>query len=230
MNAKTALYRLARKIDTTNSKYECIASQYGLPNYKVISSGEVNIRGKDLDLPYYVRDFIKDHNEVILICNMILDEVSGIIFRALDEKAFINYGMGKGNLYGLGQLDSSFRYGDLLVLLEGAIDRDVCSLFITKNSLAVLTSTITNSQLQVIKNLTSKVLLILDNDEAGRTGEELAKKRLTKEGITVYTITKPSIIKDLGDLFDLKRKNDPRADIIIQTYRAQVLVHGGKVV
>lgn len=230
MNVKTKLYLSGRTITSSATKYEIVASQYKLPNYRVISSGEVNIRCKDLDLPYYIREFVSEHQEVIMICNMIESEVTGIIFRALDEKAFINYGLGKGTFYGIGQLEETFKYGDLIVLVEGAIDRDSCSIFITKNCLSVLTSTISKSQLQVLKCLTNKVLLILDNDEAGMNGESLTKKRLLEEGMTCYTINKSPIIKDLGDLIDLKKKKDARADFIINNYRAQVQIHGGVLV
>lgn len=230
MNVKTRLYQIARPIKTDKTKYEYIASHYNLPNYRVISSGEMNIRGKDLDLPFYVREFARQHGEVVMMCNIINTEVSGIIFRALDEKVFTNYGLGKGNLYGIGQLDENFKYGDLIVLVEGAIDRDVCSLFITKNCLSVLTSTVTKNQLQVIQNLTNKVLLLLDNDEAGHNGEVSTYRKLKQAGITCYTINKSDIIKDLGDLLELKRKNDVRANLIIQNYRAQVQIHGGKLV
>lgn len=230
MNVKTKLYQISRPIKTDGTKYEYIASHYNLPNYRIISSGEMAIRGKDLDIPYYVREFSRQHNEVIMMCNIINKEISGIIFRALDEKVFTNYGLGKGNFYGIGQLDDNFKYGDLIVLVEGAIDRDVCSLFITKNCLSVLTSTITNNQLQVLENLTNKVLLLLDNDEAGNNGEVQTKRKLNQVGITCYTINKSEIIKDLGDLLELKRKNDMRADLIIQNYRAQIQIHGGKLV
>ena len=230
MNTKTKLYNMARIIKTNKTKYESIASQDMFPNYRVISSGEVNIRGKDLSLPTYVRDFVSEHNEVILICNIINTEVSGMILRALDEKAFINYGMGQGNIYGIGQLDTNFQYGDLLVLVEGAIDRDICSLYITRNSLALLTNKLTNGQMQVIENLTNRVLLLLDNDEAGKQGEDITLKKLTQKGITCYTMTKSDLIKDLGDLYDLKRNKNPMADMIINNYRAQVQIHGGRLV
>ena len=230
MNVKTKLYQIARPIKTSNTKYEYIASHYNLSNYRVISSGEINIRGKDLELPFYVREFVRQHGEVVMMCNIINTEVSGIIFRALEEKVFTNYGLGKGNFYGIGQLDEDFKYGDLIVLVEGAVDRDVCSLFITKNCLSVLTSVVTKNQLQVLKNLTNKVLLLLDNDDAGNNGEKSTKNKLNQAGITVYTIRKSYDIKDLGDLLELKRRNDIRADLIIQTYRAQVQIHGGKLV
>ena len=230
MNTKTKLFQMARVITSSRNKYAYIASYYGLPNYRVISSGEINIRCKDLEIPYYVRDFVNQHNEVLLIANIVDNEVIGIIFRAIEEKAFINWGLNKGNFYGIGQLEKDFKFGDLIVLVEGTIDRDSCSLFITKNCLSVLTSAISKSQLQVLQCLTNKVLLILDNDEAGKNGEQLTKKRLNQYGITCYTINKSDLIKDLGDLIDLKRKSDARINFIINNYRTQVQVHGGRLV
>ena len=67
-------------------------------------------------------------------------------------------------------------------------------------------------------------------DKLGINGEFNTKQKLNKAGITVYQISKSSLIKDLGDLLELKRKNDPRANIVINAYRAQVQIHGGKVV
>ena len=44
------------------------------------------------------------------------------------------------------------------------------------------------------------------------------------------TISKSSYIKDLGDLLDMKMRKDYRADVIINNYRTQVQIHGGKLV
>ena len=224
------LYNISRKITTNENKYMYIASRYGLQNYRVISSGELNIRGKDIELPTYVREFVKGQGEVVVINNMYKNNVEGIIMRGIKEKAFTVCGFKKGSLYGLGSLDKDFKYGDLIVLVEGAIDSDVCRLFLTKNCLAVMTSSITKSQLQVLSCLTDKVLLLLDNDEAGNKGEESSKKKLESAGILTYRISKDYRIKDLGDLLDMKRNGDTYADYIINYYKAQILGKGGKIV
>ena len=229
-NVKTQIFRLARPIAECRNKYEWLAREKNLKNYRVITSGELLVRGKDLDMPMYIKEFVKQNEEVLLIGNMIKDEVLGIVLRGIKEKSFINYGFGKGMFYGLGDLDKDFKYGDLIVLVEGTIDRDVCSNYITKNCLSVLTSTVTRNQAKVLKCLTNKVLLLLDNDEAGHNGEVNTYRKLKQAGITCYTINKSDIIKDLGDLLELKRKNDVRANLIIQNYRAQVQIHGGKLV
>ena len=189
MGVKTQLLNLGRKIlNPGNNKYTYIASTYNLDNYKLISSGELNIRGKDLDIPAYIRDFVSEQNEILMIGSKYNNEVHGIVLRGLKEKVFMSYGFNKGTFYGLGDLNDTFKYGDPLILLESAIDRDVCKLFISRNSIALLTSSLSKNQIQVISNLTNRVILLLDNDEAGNTGEEYICRNLNKLGVKVDRI------------------------------------------
>ena len=229
-NIKTEIFKLARPITTTNNKYEWFATKYGLKHYRVISASELLIRGKNLDIPIFVKEFIKTNDEVLVLANFVGDEVSGMILRGIKEKSFTNYGFGKGNFYGIGDLDEDFKYGDLLVLVEGTIDRDVCNQFITKNCLSVLTSGVSYSQAKVLKYLTNRVLLLLDNDEAGNKGTQATKRKLNSLGISVKVIKKSNRIKDLGDLVPLLMNQDKVAQGIIDTYRTQVLLNGGKLV
>lgn len=229
-NVKTNIFNLARPIDKTRNKYEWFAKMYSLNNYRVITSGELLIRGKDLNIPTYIKEFVKNNNEVLLLANYVGDEVSGIIYRGIEEKSFINHGFGKGNFYGIGDLDPTFKYGDLIVLVEGTIDRDVCNNLITKNCLSILTSSVSYNQAKVLKYLTNKVLLLLDNDEAGNNGTKQTKKKLNSLGIAVKVIKKSNKIKDLGDVADMMMKNDKSYQSIIDTYRTQVLLNGGKLV
>ena len=229
-NVKTDIFNLAKPIDKKKNKYECFAKMYSLNNYRVITSGELLIRGKDLNIPTYIKEFVKNNNEVLLLANYVGDEVSGIIYRGIEEKSFINHGFGKGNFYGIGDLDPTFKYGDLIVLVEGTIDRDVCNNLITKNCLSILTSSVSYNQAKVLKYLTNKVLLLLDNDEAGNNGTKQTKKKLNSLGIAVKVIKKSNKIKDLGDIADMMMKNDKSYQSIIDTYRTQVLLNGGKLV
>ena len=230
-NVKTKIFDLARPITQNRNKYEWFATHYGLKNYRLITSGELLVRGKGLDIPIFVKEFVKNNNEVMLLANMVGNEVSSIVYRGVYEKSFINHGFGKGNFYGIGDLSPDFKYGDLIVLLEGTMDRDVCSQFITKNCLSVLTSTVSHNQARVLKCLTNKVLLLLDNDEAGNKGTQATKRKLNSLGITVYVINKSNAIKDLGDIVPLLMENKKdKARLIIDTYRTQILLRGGKLV
>lgn len=229
-NIKTSIFNLGRPITQERNKYEWFAKYYGLKHYRVISAGELLVRGKDLDIPTYLKEFIKLNEEVLMLANYVGNEVSGIIFRGIKEKTFINFGFGKGNFYGLGDLDKSFEYGDLIVLVEGTADRDVCNQFITKNCLSVLTSGVTKSQAKVIKYLTNKVFLLLDNDDAGNKGTELTKRKLMSIGISVKTINKSNKIKDLGDIIPMMMNKDKSYQTILDMYRTQIKLSGGKLV
>jgi len=227
-NTKNILYNISRVIENdTRNKYLFFASKFNKNNYRVITNAELAIRGKDLELPFYVRDFIKDNSEVILICNNIKDNTNGILLRSVYKKEFCNYGFGKGMFYGIGDLTPDFKYGDVIVLVEGAIDRDVCATFITKNCLAVLTSQMSNNQVEFIKRLTNRIILLMDNDEAGIKGENSIIRKLKGSGINVYQIPKSPRIKDLGDLIDLLRFDIYNFNDIINMYRTNISVYGG---
>ena len=64
-NVKTKIFDLARPITQSRNKYEWFATQYGLKNYRLITSGELLVRGKGLDIPIFVKEFVKNNNEVI---------------------------------------------------------------------------------------------------------------------------------------------------------------------
>ena len=188
------------------------------------------IRGKDLDIPRHIRSFVNEYGEVILISNLICGKVRGIIFRAVNAKAFLSYGFREGALYGIGMLNPDFKYGDPLLLVESAIDSDFARLYITRNVLALMTSSVSVGKAQVISCLTNKVLLFLDNDDAGRRGEDKTKRKLEELGISVSVIPKVSGLKDLGDLIDMKRRGDLFTNTIIEDIKHSIEIRGGKIV
>ena len=230
MDAQQQLFNIARKINTNRSKYEYIASGLGQLNYRIITDGELNIRGKDIDIPKYIRSFINAHGEAIIIANVIRGKVVGMLLRATDEKAFLDYGFRKGSFYGIGSLAPDFKYGDPIMLVEGAIDCDIAKQFITKNCLGCLTSSTSRAKAKVLSCLTNKVMLFLDNDEAGRQGELKTKKVLEEFGIQVAILPKEPKMKDLGDFLDLYRNADLFARSIITRIRTNVATRGGKLV
>lgn len=230
MDAQQQLFNIARKINTSRSKYEYIASEFGHLNYRIITDGELNIRGKDIDIPKYIRSFINAHGEAIIIANVIRGKVVGMLLRATDEKAFLDYGFRKGSFYGIGSLAPDFNYGDPIMLVEGAIDCDIAKHFITKNCLACLTSSVSRAKAKVLSCLTNRVLLFLDNDEAGNQGEIKTKKVLEEFGIQVDILNKEPRIKDLGDFLVLYRNADIYAESIVTRIRNGIISRGGKVV
>lgn len=225
MNIKelTQLFNLGRPIDKLNktNKYLYFAYKYKFNNYKLISSGELLVRGKNLNIPSYVKQFISFNKEALMIANIINNQVISITFRTIrGDKEFIKLGYSKSLFYGLGNLDSNFRFGDTILLVEGNLDRDRMSLFY-KNILGLTTASISKSQLQLLAGLTNKFILMLDNDEAGIEGSKKSFYKLKELGKVDFMKHEPHL-KDAGDLIDLEIKNDFNLNYIENYYKTQI--------
>lgn len=119
-----------------------------------------------------------------------------------------------------GDLDKDFRYGDMIILVEGNLDRDVMKQ-LYPNVLGVMTSTLSNNQVSLLKGLTNKVMLMLDNDDAGRYGIYKAKQQLSD--CNVQVLSHYGTLKDAGDLAKLEIY-DPNneLDYIKSIYRNKI--------
>lgn len=228
MNDLTMLFNIARPITEVKDNYSWLAAKYALNNYKVITNSELVIKGKDIELPKYIREFIKDQGEVYLFANIINGNISSITMRGVNEKSFMKYKVSKGQFYGIGDLEPDFKYGDLLVLVEGTLDRDACKTYLTRNCLSLMTSTVSNAQAQIISCLTNRVLLLLDNDDVGKHGASITVNKLKRYGVNATKIELSKQIKDLGDLI-YRFRNNLDNQMIIDTYKAQIAINGGNV-
>lgn len=203
-----------------NNPYIHFAYTHNKQNYRLISSGEMFIKGKDIIIPEYVEQFMNFHNNALMIADIVSNKIINIVFRSLDSnKEFLKYGSTKGIFYGLGELDTNFRYGDAILLVEGHLDRDVMAT-IYKNTLGIMTNRLSNSQLHLLTGLTNKFILMLDNDEAGRKGQSYAKHQL--EGNQILELEKDIRLKDAGELVTYSRINPEMVDRILDNYKMQI--------
>lgn len=203
-----------------NNPYIHFAYTHNKQNYRLISSGEMFIKGKDIIIPEYVEQFMNFHNNALMIADIISNKIINIVFRSLDSnKEFLKYGSTKGIFYGLGELDTNFRYGDAILLVEGHLDRDVMATMY-KNTLGIMTNRLSNSQLHLLTGLTNKFILMLDNDEAGRKGQSYAKHQL--EGNQILELEKDIRLKDAGELVTYSRINPEMVDRILDNYKMQI--------
>ena len=216
-----AIFELGRPItEDNNFPYIHFAYKYKKANYRIITSGELLIRGRNLDIPQFVVEFITFHNEAIMIANIVADKVLSIVFRSTDQnKEFMKLGTTKSTFYGLGELSSDFRYGMPILLVEGHLDRDMMAT-IYPNTLGVMTSHLSRSQVELLTGLTNNFILMLDNDEAGREGTKHAKYVL--RGNKIYIMKHDPSLKDAGDLVKLEMRNKSKFNDIIDDYRTQI--------
>lgn len=215
------LFNLGRLIDTDDTfPYKHFAFKHNKSNYRLITSGELFIRGKDLDIPNFVYQFMNFHSEAIMIANIIHNKVISIVFRSTDKnKEFIKLGTTKSTFYGLGDLSDNFRYGEPILLVEGHLDRDMMAT-IYPNTLGIMTNHLSSSQIEILSYLTNKIILMFDNDEAGKLGQKNAKYRL--KNFKIMELKSYPNLKDAGDLVKLDITNHRLYEDIIYNYNLQI--------
>lgn len=215
------IFNLGRPIiEDSSFSYIHFAFKYKKDNYRLISSGELYVRGRNLDIPQYVFQFMSFHNEALMIANIIDNKVISIVFRSTDKnKEFLKLGTTKATFYGLGELSDDFRYGQSILLVEGHLDRDMMSI-IYPNTLGIMTSHLSNAQVDILKMLTNKFILMLDNDPAGIEGQRVAVHQL--KGNKILELKHDYSLKDAGDLVLLEITNNRKYNEIVENYKLQI--------
>lgn len=209
--------------EDSSNPYLHLAYKCKLKHYKLISSGELFVKSKqkNVDVPEFVMSFVSNNNEVLMMANIIAGKVVGLTFRTITgPKDFLTWGNNKGNFYGLGMLDSDFKYGTPIILVEGLMDCDVVKQYYN-NTMAVLTSGLTKNQVAVLTRLTNKVILMLDNDDAGKKGTK-SSLRAISDVCDVKTFTHYPTLKDAGDIIKLEINKDPSYEMVNNYYKMSI--------
>lgn len=158
------------------NKYIELALKYNCKNYRICTVYDIYSLGLFNSFSYFAKEFINNSGRFLVILNELNGKPISSVFRGLDKKDFFDFSVYYCP-YGLDLIDENFRYGDYLVLTEGIYDAD-CFRGIYKNTISMLTSSITIMQAEILNTLTNKFILIYDNDEAGKEGIEKSYKRL----------------------------------------------------
>lgn len=223
------VFKLGRPItEYSKMPYLYLAYKYNLENYRLITSGELLIKGKDIPVPHYIKVFLQHHQEALMIANIIRGRVTSLVFRSVGtHKEFAKWGNTKALCYGLGDLDENFKYGDLIVLVEGHLDRDVMAKTIYRNTLGVMTSVISTNQEELLRGLTNNFILMLDNDDAGIYGSYKTKQML--EGCNVKVMKQYPSLKDAGDMVKLMISDiEDELPWLQNHYKNQIEIAGGR--
>lgn len=218
------LYNISRPVTERNldkvSDYIWLGAFKQNTHIRCITSGELINHTKDL--PRNICWFIKEHNDVTIVFNMYDDKPVGATLRGNKTKAFMDLGNAGGVFYNLLNL-KNFHKGDPIVLVEGPKDCEAFKIFYRNrfHCLSLMTANLTTSQLLVLRALTDKVILCLDNDETGHKSREKFKKKYAKY-FDILEIEFPSSIKDFGDLITLYRKNKKSFEPVYRRIESQL--------
>lgn len=126
------------------------------------------------------------------------DKMRGLILRAMLDDTYPRYQYTKGldknnNLFA----DFKSLNSNLLVIVEGSFDALLTWQNGFKNVVSILGSAISNTQIEIIRGFSRKVLILTDNDEAGKK----ALKKIATQMITDFDIYIPD--------YSLYKSKDP---------------------
>lgn len=221
------LYKVSKEITEDKAhynKYTYLGHKYKFPHYRLLNLRDLMLSGLHQRLPIRQKQFIEEHGEVLLIANIVAGYIPLIQLRSIKgEKRFEVVGSQTKLFYGQGYLDKNFKYGDWIIIQEGVFDTDIMR-GLYPNTLGTMTSKITNSQFELLKLLTNRVILIGDNDKPGRIGTKKNKTKLQENGFEVRLIFQYGDYKDTGEaLGDTLLNNDGLAfNQAVKYYKSKI--------
>lgn len=199
--------RAVNRKDVVRNKYLMNAYKKKLNNYRILNLNHILKNNLQNDIPNYIIKFVNEHKEVMLIANIVKNNITQIQIRSIEDKNFTVLGKQTSVPYGLGMLDKNFKYGDWLVLVEGTSDRDALIEFYP-NIISVLSDGISMVQINLIKNLTNKIVILYDNDTEGRKGFYRDKRKLERLNMQVERFEFPEDVGDPGELLEMRFKGN----------------------
>jgi len=132
-----------------------------------------------------------ESNRLIFPIHNLSDKVNSIVTRPFSHKHYINFFPEKavdfGILWGWKQAEEHIYKSGKVVIVEGIFDLLSIQKFIP-NSLAVLTRTFTDGQLNKISFFADHITLAFDNDVHGERANAIWGKELQKRGFNVGNI------------------------------------------
>jgi 5S rRNA maturation endonuclease (ribonuclease M5) len=219
------LYNISREINAApinSDDYTWLTCAANLNNIKQITSGEILDHQDKFKYYKFIPNFIKAHEDVLLIFNMYKNIPVGCTMRSKKDHAFADIGNTGGLFYGLCNLKRDFKYGDPIVIVEGPKDCETYRhVFDDKNCIAIMTSNLTSAQQEVIKCLTNDIVLANDNDEAGIKAQKEFLK-YNKKNFKINILKHPDDIKDFGDLITLSRNDKQQFRTLVNLYKIQM--------
>ena len=187
--------------------------------YKFILANKILMSQQKV--PGYISDYFRYSGDSIMLPNIIHNRLYALTFRNISgDKQFIK--MGTSYLfYNIGNLPEDFKYGMPLLITEGNIDCDIGkSLY--PYCIATMTNSLSTNQMQLLLNLTNKVIIAYDNDEAGNQGYWKTYYKLKSFGISVKKFKHNNNLKDFGDLEDLRMRDEDEYNYIFNSYKIQI--------
>ena len=199
MNLQT-LYNKAKPIleeDKLLNKYTYLA-------YHDILEGRY-LSVNDLpNLDTKLASYIAEHSKVIIFPSYVNGEILSMVVRPMVTTG-VPLTVGSSNLpFYIGNIRKDFKYGDPIILVEGIGDVGGLKLIYPELDIIPLnSSSLAKHHYEVIASLTHNVILIPDNDKAGKSNAYKMKKEFAKYDISLQVVPQLNNFKDTGEVVDL---------------------------
>jgi DNA primase len=128
------------------------------------------------------------------------NKLAGVIGRYVNSNymRYMVYNFPKSEL--LFPLNHFNKDNDSVILVEGLLDAMMMYQYGYDNVLALMTNSISNRQINILLRLCNNIIVFLDNDERGQSGQEIIIKKLKTKGFNIKVITEyPEYGKDQCD-------------------------------
>lgn len=202
-----ALFKISRvptEEEYLSSPYLYVAKTENLSYIRSLSVAEL-LYYKGDDLPPHILHFLRQNENVVVMADIWSKWIVQLRLRSFRGKYMTVYRNSPIPFFGMGYLPPSFKYGDALVLVEGILDAESIRTMYPY-VVSVTTSSLSVYQIHVLKTLTSRIVLCLDQDDSGIQGTRKAYYQLKKNGFHADVCQLPSKIKDPGQLIEWKMK------------------------
>lgn len=151
-----------------------------------------------------INDYIKKFGAVLLLPNFVNGWLVDLAIKPLDTKESMLTFDFKQLPYGIGSLRADFKYGDALYIVEGVADWAALKLIKPDiDVVAIKSNSIPKAAYTLYASLTNKIILVPDNDDAGKSQLKTIKKRFIELGVDTYIISQFGNMKDTGELINL---------------------------
>jgi len=145
------------------------------------------------------------NKSIILPITSYTGKTYGFQSRSLDKKNYETYIIKRrpeAFFFGIGENMDSIWSKKSIIITEGAFDQLIAERYIGRNSVAILTNTLSNNHAKFITRFTDNVVFCLDNDRAGLDGLDRSSYKIKsiRKDIEI-NVVKIKGAKDLNELW-----------------------------
>lgn len=210
--------------EATN-KYMFIAKERNLRNFRVaVPERIMSVFGTERIVDSNLFGFMERNGPFLVVSNEILKSINAVYLRGIEKKENTVLLNGRKLPYGIGTLSRNRRFSDPLIICEGMADCEFIRT-IYPDCIAMMGSTLSDYEYNIVKRLSGRILICTDNDAPGDSAWEKMKRKFKFDRVPVERIELPYGLKDAGDILELKfRRRTEDYRLCLELFESQIRI------